>query len=216
MTKRFMAKKALEAVHPDLLFEKFFAGCLPLVYCLRMMRAFQLLLLSFVLAPSLRAIQFTPLSIEQLAQESALIVQGTVLSKSCQRDSAGRIFTKVELGIAEVWKGSLATNRFTVVHGGGILGDRKATVSGQVEYGIGEGVVAFVVFNQRGEGVTLGLAQGKFHIGKEAQTGERLVHNLFHGEAGSRGQGISIPDRVPTQRRLTLAELKRRVRGELP
>ena len=181
-----------------------------------MKRECLLLCLSCILAPSLRAIQFTPLSIEQLTRESALVVRATVLSKSCQRDPAGRIYTKVELEVAEIWKGSLPTNRFTVVHGGGILGDRKATVSGQVEYGIGEGVVAFVVFNQRGEGVTLGLAQGKFHIGKEAQTGERLVHNLFHGEAGSRGQGISIPDRVPTQRRLTLAELKRRVRGELP
>src|SRR5947207_3049369 len=84
-----------------------------------------------------------------------------------------------------------------------IVCGRKATVSGQVEYGIGEEVVAFLVLNHRGEGVTLGLAQGKFHIGKEAETGERLVHNLFHGESGSRGQGISTPDRVPTQRRLT-------------
>src|SRR2546428_9045966 len=99
-------------------FEKFFAGCVPVVYCLPMKREFLLLFLSCVLAPSLRAIQFTPLSIEQLAEESALIVQATVLSKSCQRDSAGRIFTKVELEVADIWKGSLPTNRFTVVHAG--------------------------------------------------------------------------------------------------
>jgi hypothetical protein len=179
-----------------------------------MKRAFLLLFLSCVLAPSLRAIQFTPLSIEQLAQESAFIVQGTVLSKSCQRDPAGRIFTKVELEVAEVWKGSIATNRFTVVHGGGILGDRKAAVSGQVEYGIGEEVVAFLVFNQRGEGVTLGLAQGKFHVGREAGTGERLVHNLFHGESISRGQPIPGNPALAARPRLTLAELKRRVRGD--
>ena len=194
----------------------FFAGCVPVVYCLWMKREFLLLFLFCFLAPSLRAIQFTPLSIEQLARESALVVQATVLSKSCQRDPAGRIFTKVELEVAEVWKGSLPTNRFTVVHGGGIIGDRKATVSGQVEYGIGEEVVAFLVFNQRGEGVTLGLAQGKFHIGKEARTGERLVHNLFHGEPDPRSRGVSAADHLPTQRRLTLAELKRRVRGEFP
>ena len=173
-----------------------------------------LLLLLFVPALSLRAVQFTPLSIEQLSQESTLIVQGTVLTKSCQRDPAGRIFTKVELGIAEVWKGSLATNRFTIVHGGGILGDRKATVSGQVEFGLGEEVVAFLVLNQRGEGVTLGLSQGKFEIRQDAGTGERLVHNLLHGEIETRRQSVSSSDRLPTQRRLTLAELKRRVRGE--
>ena len=179
-----------------------------------MKRELAVVFLACVLAPSLRAIQFTPLSIERLTQESALVVQGTVLSKSCQRDPAGRIFTKVELEVAETWKGSLRTNRFTIVHGGGILGDRKATVSGQVEYGIGEEVVAFVVFNQRGEGVTLGLAQGKFHVRNEAETGERLVHNLFHGETVTRRQSASASAHLPTQRRLTLAELKRRVRGE--
>src|SRR3989442_2465869 len=177
-----------------------------------MKRESLLLFLSCILAPALRAIQFTPLSIEHLTGESALVVRATVLSKSCQRDPAGRIFTKVELEVAEVWKGSIATNRFTVVHGGGILGDRKATVSGQVEYGIGEEVVAFLVFNQRGEGVTLGLAQGKFHIGREAGTGERLVHNLFHGGTISRSQPISGNPILSERQRLTLAELKRRVR----
>src|SRR4030095_5269499 len=113
--------------------EYFFAGRVRVVYCLRMKQEFLLLFLSCVLAPSLSAIQFTPLSIEQLTRESTLVVRANVLSKSCQRDPAGRIFTKVELEIAEIWKGSLPTNRFTVVHGGGILGDRKATVSGQVE-----------------------------------------------------------------------------------
>jgi len=172
-----------------------------------------LLFLSCVLAPSLRAIQFTPLSIEQLTRESTLIVQGTVLTKSCQRDPAGRIFTKVELEVADIWKGSLPTNRFTVVQGGGILGDRKATVSGQVEYALGEEVVAFLVLNHRGEGVTLGLSQGKFQIRQEAGTGERLVHSPFHGEPGHHRDGMFQADRLPTQRRLTLAELKRRVRG---
>jgi len=181
-----------------------------------MKREFLLLFLSCVLAPSLRAIQFTPLSIEQLTKESALVVRATVLSKSCQRDSAGRIFTKVELEVAEIWKGSLPTNRFTVVQGGGILGDRKAAVSGQVEYALGEEVVAFLVLNHRGEAVTLGLSQGKFQIQKEAGTGERLAHNLFHGEPASRSRDVSAPDGLQTQRRLTLAELKRRVRGGPP
>src|SRR5205814_338429 len=124
--------------------------------------------------------------------------------------------TKVELQIAEVWKGSLSTNRIAVVHGGGILGGVKTIVSGQVEYGIGEEVVAFLVVNPRDECVTLGLAQGKFHIRQDPGTGERLAHNLFHGESDSRGQAVARSDRLSTQRRLTLAELKRRVRGGSP
>ena len=70
----------------------------------------------------LPAVQMEPLSIEEMARQSALVLHGTVLSKSCQRDPAGRIYTKIEVQVAEVWKGSLATNRFTVVQGGGILG----------------------------------------------------------------------------------------------
>src|ERR1051326_5757721 len=120
------------------------------------------------------------MSIDQLARESALVARARVLSKSCRRDAEGRIFTRVELQVVEAWKG-LSTNRVTVVHGGGTLGDRKATVSGQVEYGIGEEVVAFLVFNARGEAVTLGLAQGKFHVRTDPVTGERYAANAFHG-----------------------------------
>ena len=162
---------------------------------------------------SVRAVQTEPLAIEELAEKSALVVRGTVLSKSCQRDPYRRVYTKVELQIAEVWKGSLTTNRIVIVHGGGILGGEKTIVSGQVEYGIGEEVVAFLVFNQRAQCVTLGLAQGKFQVRREAGTGEFLAHNLFHGEADSRDRTVGRSDRLSTQRRLTLAELKRRVQG---
>src|SRR5256885_7675532 len=112
-----------------------------------MKRCLWLVVLSVFSAPMppARAVQMEPLSIEQIARQSALVVHGTVLGKSCQRDPAGRIFTRVELQVAEVWKGSLATNHFTIVLGGGILGGQKAAVSGQVEYGIGEEVVAFLV-----------------------------------------------------------------------
>ncbi|PYM13626.1 MAG: hypothetical protein DME18_08580 [Verrucomicrobia bacterium] len=175
-----------------------------------------LLLLCCAGTSSLRAVQMQPLSIEQLTQKATLVVSGRVLSKSCLRDLAGRIYTRVELQIVEIWKGSLSTNLFPVVQGGGILGDEKATVSGQVEYSVGEEVVVFLVLNPRGEGVTLGLAQGKFHVGKDARTGERLVHNLFHGEPDPDSRAVSRTGLSPTQRRLTLVELKRRVQGDNP
>ena len=165
---------------------------------------------------SLRAVEADPLSIEQLTQKSALVVRGVVLSKSCQRDPAGRIYTRVALQVAEVWKGSLATNQFTIVHGGGILGAEKAAVSGQVEYRIGEEIVAFLVLNQRGEGVTLGLAQGKFHVWQEPETGEQFVYDRFQVNHDSRGHAASGNVLLPGRQRLTLAELKRRVQGGHP
>jgi hypothetical protein len=173
----------------------------------------RLRLVLFVLATavtlSLYAVQMDPLSIEELAQQSTLVLHGTVLSKTCLRDPAGRIYTKVELDVAEVWKGTLSTNRFTIVHGGGILGEERAVVSGQVEYDVGEEVVTFLVLNQRGEGVTRGLTQGKFHVGKDPN--ERLVHNPFHGRPETAAKASLASDK----QRLTLSELKRRVQGDV-
>jgi hypothetical protein len=171
---------------------------------------FILFLLLPALTSSLRAVQMDPLTIEAMAEQSALILRGTVLSRTCLRDPVGRIYTKVELDVAEVWKGTLATNRFTVVHGGGILGEEKAVVSGQAEYEPGEEVVVFLVLNQRGEGVTRGLAQGKFHVWEDA--GEQFASNPFHGRKENRGPAAKhnpASDKPP----LRLSELKRRAQG---
>jgi len=129
----------------------------------------------------LSATLMMPLPVEELTQRADLILHATVTSKVCERTAEGRIITRVELEVSEVWKGNLTTNHFTVVHGGGTVGNICTEVSGQVEYTVGEEVVAFLVLNPRGEGVTLGLAQGKFHIWKDQKTGEKFAHNIFHG-----------------------------------
>jgi hypothetical protein len=158
----------------------------------------------------LRATHLRPLSIEQLAQKSHLILHGTVLSKSCQRDPEGRIYTKVELQITESWKGS--KDRFVLVHGGGVLGNESSEAVGQESYEVGEEVVAFVVLNQRGEGVTLGLAQGKFRIWVDPASGEKMAHNPFHGHA-PQTDGAKAPT---SKKSLSLLELKQRVKGARP
>jgi hypothetical protein len=159
-----------------------------------------------------RAGHLVPLTIEQLAQQSELVLEGTVLSKSCQRDPAGRIYTKVELSVADVWKGAVPARPFTIVHGGGVLGDNRVTVSDQVDFQPGEEVVVFLVINQRGEGVSLGMAQGKFHVWINQTTKLKYARNSFHG--GTEAGGSSTQQSV-AEPRLTLADLKRRVRGGL-
>ncbi len=169
----------------------------------------------FMLATHLPATQFAPAKVEDLAARAQLILQGTVLNKSCQQDAAGRIYTKVVLQVAEVWKGALTTNRFTVVHGGGILGDRKAVVSGQADYQVGDEVVLFLVLNPRGEGVSVGLAQGQFHIWQDPATGEKLAHNPAPGRspplvpASSKARVVPLPQAAVSG--LKLADLKQQV-----
>jgi hypothetical protein len=175
-------------------------------------RAFRAMALAFAAAYSVPAVLMVPLSVEELAEEAEWIVQGQVLKRSTQRDDSGRIYTRIELDVKEVWKGGLQGGRFVLVHGGGILGEERSVVSGQAEFQIGEEVVAFLVGNERGEGVTLGLAQGKFHVWEEA--GVKRVRNLFHGHPPSAAPHAAAshdPGDKIISGALTLDELKGRV-----
>jgi hypothetical protein len=165
---------------------------------------------------ALWAEQMFPLPIAGLAAKAQLIVQGRVVSTEVRRDEAGRIYTAVQIQVDEVWKGSLATNQFTIVHGGGVLGDRVAVVSGEAKYAVGEEIVAFLVLNQRGEGVSIGLSQGKFQVSKDAATGEKLAHNRFHGlHPAAPNAATNAVGATPILNRLTLADLKRRAQGDV-
>jgi hypothetical protein len=155
-----------------------------------------------------------PLSIEWLAAHAELVVHGTVVSTTVQRDPEGRIYTSVQLQVTEVWKGA-TTNRFTLVHGGGILGEQGQSVSGEAGYEVGEELVSFMVVNKRGEGVSLGLSQGKFKVSKDPATGEILVQNRFHGHnpQATNSAVQTLPNGRVIINRLTLADLKQRVQG---
>src|SRR5689334_3956691 len=110
--------------------------------------------------PKLIALGLRPLSIETLTRQAEVVLHGRVLSKTCQQDIAGRIYTRVELDVLDVWKGAISGTPFPVVQGGGLLGERRSVVPGQAEYAVGEEVVLFLVRNERGEAITVGLLQG--------------------------------------------------------
>lgn len=160
-----------------------------------------------------------PFSVSELARSSDLIVEGVVVNKSCHRDTEGRIYTEVQLQVAEVWKGSVLTNTLTIVHGGGTIGNVRTEISDQVEYTVGEEVVAFLVVNPRREFVTLGLAQGKFHVWRDKQTGEKFAHNLFHGAPETTGHPEKTPAGAVAKQDsncLRLSDLKQRAKEVLP
>jgi len=162
-----------------------------------------------------RAVIMVPLAVEDLSQRADLVLHGTVASKTCLKDPQGRIYTRIEFKVAEVWKGTLATNTFVIVHGGGTVGEERVEVDGEATYEIGEELVAFLVLNQRREGVSIGLAQGKFKVWKDDATGEPFAHNLFHGKP----KEIESPERAKLRSaagnpvRLGLTTLRARVNG---
>ena len=87
---------------------------------------------------SLRATIMVPLAVEDLAQRAELVLRGTVTGKVCLKDPEGRIYTKIQFNVTEVWKGGLTTNTFAIVHAGGTLGDEHAVVDGEASYEVGE------------------------------------------------------------------------------
>jgi hypothetical protein len=170
------------------------------------------LCLALLLVPTAHATRMVPLSIEQLTTKAQLVLQGSVTSKTVQRDTEGRIYTRIELQVADTWKGLSKGKTFTLVQSGGALGEEVATVDGQGQFSIGEEVVVFLVLNQRGEGVVIGLAQGKFNVRTEPG-GEKVVQNLFHGGAPEAGPAATAKSKPS---RLTLGDLKQRVQGGRP
>jgi hypothetical protein len=157
---------------------------------------------ALIITSTALAVRMVPLSIAQLTAKAQLVLQGSVTSKTVQRDAEGRIYTRIELQIADVWKGQPKAKTFMLVQSGGVLGQEIATVDGQEEFSIGEEVVVFLVLNQRNEGVVIGLSQGKFKVRKELG-GEKVAQNFFHGTAPETTKIKSS--------RLSLAELKQRV-----
>jgi hypothetical protein len=164
-------------------------------------------------AHAAQAVQMSPLSIQQLSDKAQLVFHGTVREKTVQRDPQGRIYTRIKLEITDVWKGDPTLKSFMAVQAGGVLDEEAVTVEGQDEFSVGEEVVLFLVLNQRGEGVVIGLVQGKFKVAKDA-TGEKTVHNVFHGRAP--GQEQNAIGAKTKRSRLSLADLKTRVQGGRP
>ena len=68
--------------------------------------------------------------------------------------------------------------------------------------------------NERGQAVTLGLMQGKFHVWKDPATGVKLANNPFHGlpESTATKVGLqSAPTHSSAPGFLSVADLKKRV-----
>ncbi len=160
------------------------------------------------------ATRFVRLTIEELARDANAVVHGRVMALECQRDGQGRIFTRVELSVQDVWKGPITGGSCTVVSGGGALGETVVRAVGQPEYAVGDEVVAYLVRGVGGDWVTLGMDQGRFRVTRDDRSGRCWVHNLFWGAAAEVGQARLAA--WPPTRPLSLEDLKRRTREVAP
>ena len=155
-----------------------------------------------------------PLSIEEMVKRSDWIVHGTVIGQKCCTDAEGHIFTQVELGIYDVWKGKVIANPIVIIHSGGVRNGRMSLPDKQVQYKQGEEVVAFLVLNSKEEAVTLGMSQGKFSVWQEQNSGDKFVYNPFLGVSQATAKSQQLNDTV-APRQMKLSDLKKQVKGGL-
>lgn len=155
-----------------------------------------------------------PLSVQDLTEAADVVLQGKVVSKKVSRDDEGRVFTSIKLQVQDVWKGDVDGDTFEVVHGGGILGLRKVEVTYQVQFDLGDEAVVFCRINSQGQGVTIGMTQGKFEILKSEDDSKQYVRNVFHGGAPPDSKSLQRRGfRMPHQLPLSIESLKAQVQG---
>jgi hypothetical protein len=113
-----------------------------------------------LLTGSTPASLIAPMNLAELTESAGRVVLGEVLSVHSQWDSGRRtIFTKIEIQVAETWKGAAPKNgRVTVFQPGGSVGDIEMRVHGLRTFQTGERAVLFL---SAGEPTyTIGLGQG--------------------------------------------------------
>lgn len=162
--------------------------------------------------PPAGATRFMVMTPEQLAAGAGLVIHGRVEGVTITRDGQGRIYSRVDVRPLELWKGKLETAICSIVAGGGILGETEVAAVGQVQYRVGEEVVAFLVPNPAGEWVTVGLAQGKFAVRIEEGTGRRWVSHPLWGGGETVAKATRSAARFPGAREWRLDELRLRIR----
>lgn len=162
-----------------------------------------------------QAVWFVPLTVEALAAGADRVIHGRVVMVEVGRNREGRVWTRATLEVEGVWKGEGGLGREVVESGGGVLGEVEVRSSAQVEYGVGEELVLYLVRNPEGVWVPLGMVQGRFKVWRAEGSERAWVGNGFWGGSGGGGDGGwgGAGVRFPAHRPLALEELRRRTEG---
>ena len=182
------------------------------------------LLVSFVLilllgGSLLHATLVPRMSVEQMIDDSELIVHGTVLRSWSDWDNARQfIWTHYELQVSDTIKG-LPNVKLVVSEPGGIIGGTEMQIVGAPSYQVGDEVVLFLNRTPIGYLRSCGWGQGKFGVGSPVGGGELVVRSAVSGfsfvEARSEQQAGLKKAQTPGSNfsGLALAEFKTRLRA---
>lgn len=132
--------------------------------------------LLFCFATTARASSFIMPADEDLIIGARAIVQGKVISITCQLDEpSGRVFTYVRLRVREALKGQIEQQEIILKEEGGEARGRGSTVPGTPDFEKGEKVLLYLDTWSDGSLRVHQMFLGKFRIVDDAQTGQSFV-----------------------------------------
>jgi hypothetical protein len=129
-----------------------------------------------------QVIQRTP---QELAQESALVVDGTVTGvRSYWNEDHSKIFTEATVAVGSTYKGR-GGRTVRVVQPGGVVGNVRMTAHGALSWSRGEQVLLFLEPSVPGAYQVAGFSQGKYMVERDARTGKTFVQQALPPDAGA-------------------------------
>lgn len=172
------------------------------------MRTLALLAGLVLLCGALDAAVALKLDLDQLTDNSVLVVRGKLESKDSRWD-AGRagIWTHHTVKVAETMKGTQADSREFVTRGG-VVGEVGQHVAGAGTFTVGAEYVFFLWQDDSDRYQLVGMVQGAFAVTEE--NGESRVSNNFSGLTLVKDANLA-PQQDRTPLNLTLADLKTKV-----
>ena len=122
------------------------------------------------------------LTFQDMVEQASGIVHGQVVSQH-SRWEVTVIATYVELDIIDCHKGPYSPgDRIVIYQHGGVVGDLTMLVYGEPRYRTGEEVFLFLEDRTGAvEPLVLGMAQGKFNVVMEPESGRRIITRTMRG-----------------------------------
>ena len=140
----------------------------------------RLLVLSLLLAPTLRAATYLVPSDAELIQKSDEIVVVTGVASISELNARGAIVTRYTLRVEETLKGQTTPGAHLVLTElGGVVGERSRMVAGSPRYETGARYLVFTSTNRDLEPTTFGMSLGQFVLERGLAL-RREIHGFDH------------------------------------
>ena len=166
-------------------------------------------IIAFVLCAPAFAATLEKLSVEQMAQQSTIIVRGQVTG--CTGEARGpMIYTRCGVAVSETWKGTPAAKLDFLVPGGTFNGLTQ-TFTGTPKFAPKDQFVLFLWVGRSGIPQIIGLSQGVFGV-SFSPGGQATVRREATTEVMLNSKGKQVRDEAID---IALSELKGRVNRAL-